>query len=155
MSEIKNETENDISVMYDELDGIDGLGDYDQSMEEEKESEGEFECDHCEFRTTEARYLKYHKQSSHEVGRFKCEECDYLAHKPYMMKSHMTNKHNKVKIEYLCERENMDIKHYVCQHCHYLNTDKSKLESHMERKHINDPNENVVQKKTKKSKKGW
>ena len=73
---------------------------------------------------------------THMAGKFKCEHCEYTANKPYMMKSHINKVHDIDKVVYLCDRENIDVKHYLCHLCSYSNIDAKKLESHTQNKHV-------------------
>jgi hypothetical protein len=108
-----------------------GQNEYDEKF---VDSEGTFKCDMCDYSTTEARYLKQHKQR-HQVGKYKCELCEYTTHKPYVLKTHIRQVHEIKNIEYICERENPDVRHYLCQKCHYASTDQEALEAHVESKH--------------------
>eukprot|EP00088_Acartia_fossae_P017411 TRINITY_DN19885_c0_g1_i3.p1 TRINITY_DN19885_c0_g1~~TRINITY_DN19885_c0_g1_i3.p1 ORF type:complete len:731 (-),score=137.92 TRINITY_DN19885_c0_g1_i3:424-2616(-) len=109
--------------------------DLDQEEEEEEEEKtGEFKCHVCTYQTTQSRFLKYHMKT-HEQGKFKCELCDFVSHKCEIVKCHMNKVHNIETVEYVCERENPDVRHYVCQNCSYSNTSQSAIESHVKIKH--------------------
>ena len=54
-----------------------------------------FQCDQCDYKTTDSRYLKQHKASEHEVKltihegvRFPCDQCDYEATTSSSLKQH-------------------------------------------------------------------
>ena len=139
-SDIKeDEIEKDVSQsafyseFYDDLDqGSDGNEELEKKI---LNNESIFKCDRCKYSTTEARYLKQHKQS-HEPGKYICEQCDYTANKLYALKNHIRKIHNIKRIEYICEREIPEIKHFICNKCNYSTTEQSALDEHLKRKHI-------------------
>ena len=51
------------------------------------------------------------------------------------MKTHMRRRHDIHTLDYICERENPEIKHYLCQHCHYANTCHKELQKHAVESH--------------------
>ena len=125
-----------MSYYRDYYDEFDQGSDLNEELDEKLlNKESRYKCDICKYSTTELRYLKKHKQC-HETGKYKCQQCDYTDHKPYLLKTHIRKIHDIKSIEYICERENPEIKHYVCNKCHYSNTDKLALEEHFKRKHI-------------------
>eukprot|EP00088_Acartia_fossae_P019798 TRINITY_DN2156_c2_g1_i10.p1 TRINITY_DN2156_c2_g1~~TRINITY_DN2156_c2_g1_i10.p1 ORF type:complete len:497 (-),score=68.83 TRINITY_DN2156_c2_g1_i10:156-1595(-) len=65
------------------------------------------------------------------------------------MKTHMRRRHDIHTLDYICERENPEVKHYLCQHCHYANTCQKELQKHAAESHnLVDDGDGVVENET-------
>ena len=61
--------------------------------ETEKNSDGKFVCQDCDYQTTQGGALKHHVESIHEGGRYPCSQCEYKAAFKADLKKHIKKKH--------------------------------------------------------------
>ena len=75
-----------------------------------------YPCDKCDYRATQTGSLMQHKQSVHEKIRYACDSCDYQAARQYRLQCHILEKHEGMK--------------YSCNQCDYVATTKGRLNNH-------------------------
>ena len=81
----------------------------------------QYNCNHCNYQTTNKRNLVRHQKSKHEGIRYKCNQCDYQATQKSSLITHQKSKHEGIR--------------YKCNQCDYQATKKSSLITHQKSKH--------------------
>jgi len=88
----------------------------------------EYNCDLCDFKTRWKNRLNSHKRSIHkEEGGYYCPHCNYLACEKYVLSQHMKQVHP--------DTNNPSEKSYSCQFCSYKAHQKSHVTAHVEAIH--------------------
>ena len=94
-----------------------------RTEEEQRNSEGRYKCQRCEYQTKYSGNLNTHVESIHEGVRYPCNQCDYKATTSGNLKKHVESIHEGVR--------------YPCNQCNYKATLKADLKRHNKLKHIN------------------
>ena len=56
-----------------------------------------FNCELCDYKATQKRYLLRHIKSKHEGVRFPCDQCDYKATLKENLSRHIKSRHESAK----------------------------------------------------------
>ena len=115
----------------------------------QRQSNGKFSCDQCEYEAVRRNDIKRHKESVHLGLKYKCNECTIEYCSEYQVKAHINSVHNGILYECnLCEKKftqpgNLNVhktrvhkgKRYKCKEC-----DKSVTGQvyHVHKEHRND-----------------
>ena len=80
------------------------------NVKHKEKKEGNLECEHCDFRTTEKSQLSKHLTLKHKAkAKFQCEECDFYCHSKSGLRKHQINVHkilnDKTKEQVIVESE--------------------------------------------------
>ena len=87
----------------------------------EKNENGSYSCDECEYKTTKAYDLKRHLLSKHEGVKFKCDQCPREFSTKTNLQAHVHSKHEGKK--------------YSCKHCSLEFTHTTALSYHKTKYH--------------------
>ena len=111
-----------------------------------------FNCEHCNYQTSEKGNLKRHFRTVHERARnFICDKCGYAASQKDGLKQHVARVHEGEK-EFVCDQCNFKsrwkhtlayhhnaahkkIRNWACDACNYKSSMKAHLTLHMKRCH--------------------
>ena len=105
---------------------------YDAQEEEEKyfetrvtnlnrNADGKFSCDRCEYRTKNSAHLRAHKIGKHEGIKFKCDQCDRQFSSKTNLQAHQHSKHEG--------------KIYSCKECSFESSASASLSQHKAKLH--------------------
>jgi len=114
-------TENNFQQLTDSgeniIDNRGGKRQYIKRTEKcEKNSEGQYVCQHCEYKTKDAGNFWTHVDSIHEGVRYPCSECDFVAKRKGHLKIHVNTVHLGVR--------------YPCNKCEYRAKSRGDLRTH-------------------------
>ena len=86
-----------------------------------KINDGKYQCQQCDYESSESRYLRHHVEAKHEGARYPCEQCEYKATLKGHLKQHVASIHQGVR--------------YPCDQCDYRATRNTHLKTHKKVKH--------------------
>ena len=95
-TQIENMT-NDSDIITKSKDTENGVFEVIDFLEHIQSYNGKmYSCNHCDFSSSQLRYLKVHKESKHEGVRYRCDQCDFSASYLRNLKEHKKSKHEGV-----------------------------------------------------------
>ena len=87
-----------------------------------KNTENNYPCDHCDYKSLQSGNLQQHIKSIHEGVKFPCDQCNYKAAHSSTLKQHIKSKHDGVR--------------YPCDHCNYESSVPKNLRRHIRSFHL-------------------
>ena len=113
-------------------------------------SEGQYKCNHCTYRSEKRERLLVHIPNNHGPKKYKCEICDFKSREKRQLKDHVEIKHLNVRhkcdqCEYKANYKNHLVKHKISQHgldvkilctkCEYFGKSRNEVKQHIEEIH--------------------
>ena len=86
--------------------------------EDEKNSDGKFVCQDCDYKTKHNGHLRRHVESMHEGVRYPCSQCEFKVTQAAKLKRHVESIHEGVR--------------YPCSQCEYKAPRQDELKKHVE-----------------------